>query len=570
MTLLKKPKYQFIVFLLIFLIINLLQSNYTDLFEDEAYYWVWSKNLAFGYFDHPPLVALWIKIGTFFFNDELGLRFFSTISFSLMLVIIWLTIDHKEKWKYVWLYFLLISSVALLQVFSFVTTPDTPLFLFAAVFLYAYKQFLKDNNWFNTLILGFAMAGLLYSKYHGILIILFTLLSNLKLLKNNKFWFASIFGFLLFLPHLYWQYINDYPTFIYHLKERNNRAYKFEYTLMHFVNQIAIVGITFPIIYKAFYKQQVTSLFDRSLKFIVYGFIIFFFFGSFKTRTQAQWTGLILIPLVILTFQYFIQHQNARKWLIRLGTAQLIIILIARMFLANENISPVKLEPHIAKTWIHELKEKTNSKPIIFVDSYQNASLYAFYTGIKTHSYSILKSRKSQYDLVDFENNMQNKNLYVVGKLLKNFPFLIKQKNRSHSRPFTDLYGFPVQNYTTFQKVKCIIETDEIMMNEGEKISFQFKFSNTYSKNINFDHVKFIGVFQGHKNKILTKIPIHISNLKPLLSDEEILFDATITVPKLDKEENISFRVALEFYDMLEGYQGNKISVGYINKSSSQ
>ncbi|MCD6544959.1 MAG: glycosyltransferase family 39 protein [Flavobacteriaceae bacterium] len=563
MTILKKPKYQFVVFLLIFLIINLLQSNYTALFEDEAYYWVWSKNLAFGYFDHPPLVAIWIKIGTFFFDGELGLRFFSTISFSIMLVIIWLTIDHKEKWNYVWLYFLLISSVALLQVFGFVTTPDTPLFLFAAIFLYAYKQFLKDNNWFNTLILGFAMAGLLYSKYHGILIIIFALLSNLKLLKNSKFWFASIFGFLLFLPHLYWQYINDYPTFIYHLKERNSRAYKFEYTLMHFVNQIVIVGITFPIIYKAFYKQQITSLFDRSLKFIVYGFIIFFFFGSFKTRTQAQWTGLILIPLVILTFQYFIQHQNARKWLIRLGTAQLVIIVIARLFLANENISPVKLEPHIAKTWIPQLKEKTNSKPIVFVDSYQNASLYNFYTGIKTHSYSILKSRKSQYDLIDFEDNMQDKNLYTASKRLKEAPFLVIRKRDS-------LNGFPIQNYNTFQKVKCIIENDKMMMNEGEKLNFQFKFINTYPKNINFDHVKFIGVFQGHKNKILTKVPIHIYNLKSLYADEEIVFNATITVPKLNKSENISFRVALEFYDMLEGYQGNKISIAYIYKSTAQ
>ncbi len=570
MTLLKKPKYQFVVFLLIFLIVNLLQSNYTDLFEDEAYYWVWSKNLAFGYFDHPPLVALWIKIGTFFFDGELGLRFFSTISFSLMLIIIWQTIDFKEKWNYVWLYFLLISSVALLQVFGFITTPDTPLFLFAAVFLYAYKQFLKENSWFNTLFLGLAMAGLLYSKYHGILLIIFTLLSNLKLLKNGKFWYASIFGFILFSPHLYWQYLNDFPTFIYHLKERTSKTYRFEYTMMHFVNQIAIVGITFPIIYKAFYKQHITSIFDRSLKYIVYGFIIFFLFSSFKTRTQAQWTGLILIPLVILTFPYFIQHQNDRKWLIRLGIAQLVIILIVRLFMANENISPVKLEPHIAKTWITELKEKTKGKPIVFVDSYQNASLYTFYTGIKTHSYSILKSRKSQYDLIDFEDKMQNKNLYVVGKRLINSPFLIKQKSRSHSRPYTDIYGFPVKNYSTFQKVKCIIENDKLKMNSVEKLNFQFNFINTYSKNINFDNVKFIGVFQDPKNIIITKVPIHISNLKPLHAGEEIIFDANISVPKLYEENNISFRVALEFYEMLEGYQGNKTPVEIIIKSSSQ
>jgi 4-amino-4-deoxy-L-arabinose transferase-like glycosyltransferase len=31
---------------------------------DEAYYWMWSKHLAFGYYDHPPMVALVIRAGT--------------------------------------------------------------------------------------------------------------------------------------------------------------------------------------------------------------------------------------------------------------------------------------------------------------------------------------------------------------------------------------------------------------------------------------------------------------------------------------------------------------------------
>ena len=562
MSISQKPKFQFVFFLLVFLTLNLLQSNYTALFEDEAYYWVWSKNLAFGYFDHPPLVALWIKISDFFFDGELGVRFFSTISFTIMLVFIWLIIDYKEKWKYVWLYFLLIASMALLQVFGFVTTPDTPLFLFVAVFLYAYKRFLKENNWTNTLFLGFAMAALLYSKYHGILILFFVVLSNIALLKNKKFWFASIFGFILFLPHLYWQYINEFPSFVYHLKERGKKAYRIDNTLMHFVNVIVIVGITFPVIYKAFYKQKIVTTFDRSLKYIVYGFIIFFFFSTFSSRPQAQWTGVILIPLILITFPYFVQHEKARKWLLILGTIQFGIILIARLFLANENISPIELEPHIAKTWIPELKEKTNDRPIVFVNSYRNAALFNFYTGIKTHSYSVLKGRKSQYDLLDFEDKMQNENPFGVSKLLIHSPFIVKKRKES-------LNGFPIINYTTFQKVRCTIEDEHLIMNEGEKVNFQFKFYNTYDKNINFDHVKFVGVFQGYKNKILAKVPIEILNISPLEANEEKIFKASILIPVLENKENISFRIALEFYDLLEGYQGNKIYPEFPKKTTS-
>ena len=31
---------------------------------DESYYWEWSRHLAAGYFDHPPVIALVSRFGT--------------------------------------------------------------------------------------------------------------------------------------------------------------------------------------------------------------------------------------------------------------------------------------------------------------------------------------------------------------------------------------------------------------------------------------------------------------------------------------------------------------------------
>ncbi len=552
MKILQKPKNQFILFLFLLFLINILQSKFTALFEDEAYYWLWSKNLALGYFDHPPLVAVWIKISSLFFSGELGVRFFSNISFSLMLVFIWLTIDFKEKWKFVWLYFLIVISLAMLNVFGFVTTPDTPLLFFVSLFLYAYKQFLSSDNYKNTLLLGFTMAAMLYSKYHGILVIFFVVLSNLSLLKSKRFWMAGIFGILLFMPHLYWQYNNDFPSFVYHLKERGKKPYRLDNTLMHLVNILAVVGITFPIIYNAFIKRKKESAFDKALTFLVFGFILFFFFTTFTSRPQAQWIVVILIPLLILTFSYFVEHQKARKWLIIVGSIQFGIFLIIRVFLVNENISPIKLEPHFGQTWIPALKKKTENKPIIFVNSYRNASLYSFYTGIKTHSYSVLKGRKSQYDLLNFEKNMQNENVFGVSKLLEKAPLLVK-KNK------TSLNGFAIENYSTFQKVKCIIKDDNMTFQKGKWVQFNFTFINTYNKKINFNNVRFIGVFQGYKNIILAKVPLQVEKINYLDANKEKIFEASFLVPELEINKNISFRVALEFHNLLEGYQGNKV-----------
>lgn len=558
MKFIQNTKYKFLFFLAIFFLINLLQSGYTSLLYDEAYYWMWSKDIAFGYFDHPPLVAVWIKISSLFFDGELGVRFFSSISFTLMIYVIWLLIDNKNKWDYVLEYFLIINGVALLNIYGFVTTPDTPLLLFVAIFLYAYKLFLVNNKWANTLFLGFSMAALMYSKYHGILIVIFVVISNFSLLKNKRFWFASLFGLLLFIPHIYWQYLNEFPSFKYHLIERGAKSYKISHTLMHFVNQIAIVGITFPVIYYAFYKQDTITKFERSLKIITYGFIIFFFFSTFSSRPQAQWTAVILIPLVVLSFPYIINHSKAKKWLVILSSIQLVILIIARILLSELNTSPLQLEPQLAKSWIPILKEKTNEKPIVFISSYRNASIYEFYTGIKSHSYSILEGRKSQYDLNNYEETMQGENLFAVSTPMIDSPNLVNIKRKS-------LNGVALDNFNTFQKVKCLIENEQLILTENKKVNFEFTFINTYSKDINFDHVRFYGIFQGKKNIVLNKSLMDIQNITPLRANETKVLKASFKAPKIDYKGDITFRVGIEFYDLLEGFQGNKVEIKYLD-----
>jgi len=37
---------------------------HSDFETDEPYYWLWSHGLAWGYFDHPPMIAYFIRLGT--------------------------------------------------------------------------------------------------------------------------------------------------------------------------------------------------------------------------------------------------------------------------------------------------------------------------------------------------------------------------------------------------------------------------------------------------------------------------------------------------------------------------
>lgn len=544
------PKFRFVFYLLLFTVINLLQSNYTGLFEDEAYYWIWSQDLDWGYFDHPPMVAIWAAIGSTFFQDEFGIRLVSALSFSVLIWVLWQCVDAPKKWEKLDLFFGLLLSLAFLQIFGFIITPDTPLLFFFALFLWSYKSFLDKQSLRTSLLLGITMVAMLYSKYHGILIIFFVCLSNLALFKSKYFWLASIFGALLFVPHLYWQYENGFPSFFYHLQDRSKKPYHITNTLTHLVNVIAVVGITFPFIYKAFFKSSPSDAFNKSLKWIVYGFFFFFLISTLSSQPQAQWLIATLPPLLLLSFAYFREHSD--RWLNRMIWIQASILVIGRLMFAFPSLSPLPLEPHMAQQWVPELKETTRGQPLVFVNSYRNASVYEFYTGIKTHSYSILKGRKSQYNLKEFEHRMQGENVFAVSKFMKEAPWLMNKTT-------TPFYGKQINEYETFEKVICHITAPSQTFTTGEN-KIVFELINNYPKKINFEHAQFKGVFLGKKNKILHKVDLNVPVSTELEANDKSIMNARFYLDELS-DEVIEFRIGIDFYGMMEGFQGNKIKV---------
>src|SRR4029079_9098487 len=52
-----------LVVVIVAAIVRLVFAAAIPVFPDEAYYWEWSRRLAPGYFDHPPGIALVIRLG---------------------------------------------------------------------------------------------------------------------------------------------------------------------------------------------------------------------------------------------------------------------------------------------------------------------------------------------------------------------------------------------------------------------------------------------------------------------------------------------------------------------------
>ncbi|MBV8703131.1 MAG: glycosyltransferase family 39 protein, partial [Acetobacteraceae bacterium] len=107
-------------------------ARFAPLAPDEAYYWVWSRALAPGYLDAPPMVALWIRAGTWLAGPgALGVRLLGPLAAALGSVLLWDAGERLLPGRGAGLAgAALLNATLLFSVGAVVMTPDTPLLFF--------------------------------------------------------------------------------------------------------------------------------------------------------------------------------------------------------------------------------------------------------------------------------------------------------------------------------------------------------------------------------------------------------------------------------------------------------
>lgn len=194
----------------------------TPLSTDEAYYWVWSRALAAGFLDHPPMTALWIRAGTALAGEtSLGVRLLGPLCAALGSVLL---IDAGER-----LFprrgaglgaAILLNATLIFGVGAVTMTPDTPLLFFWTATLWALARFATRAQG-PLLVLAGLFAGLaLDSKYTalflpiGVLIWLIAVPELRRWLRTGWPWLAALLGALVFAPVLAWNAGHGWASFV--------------------------------------------------------------------------------------------------------------------------------------------------------------------------------------------------------------------------------------------------------------------------------------------------------------------------------------------------------------------
>lgn len=397
------------------LLLQLLQGGLTELFDDEAYYWVYAQFPAWGYFDHPPMIAMLIKAGYAMFQHEFGVRFLSILlNTGALMLIESLTFKKNAP-----LFYAICFSLAIAQLGGMLAVPDTPLMFFVALFFIVYRRFDGNASIINALLLGLSIALMLYTKYHAVLIVLFTAMSNIRLFKQSRAWLALLFAALLFAPHVYWQYQHDFPSVRFHLFERNADTYRLGFTLSFLLGQLLITGpLAGWLLITAALKHHPASATERALRYSFAGIFLFFLVCTLKGKAEANWTIPAFVGLIVLAHQYLAIHPTWRRVLYLSASATFVLVSLTRILMVADLPPSWRLpkdEIHGNRVWVKEIEQKASGLPVVFINSYQRPSKYMFYSGQPAMSLNTPYYRRNNFNFWPLEDEFNGSPAYVVG-----------------------------------------------------------------------------------------------------------------------------------------------------------
>lgn len=515
-------------------VINLLQAIFTGLHSDESYYWMFSQNLDWGFFDHPPMAAFFIYLGHALLPGEIGVRLFiiilSTITFALLLNEL-----NEQKDFFFLVIFMLSFPLMHTHIAGFLAIPDIPLLFFTLIFLLLYKRFLQKPGWGISVLLGITAAAMIYSKYHAFLVIGFTLLSNIKLLKSKYTFAIAVVAALLLIPHALWQINNDFPTFKYHLVERS-KPFQFKYIFPYLAGVILVAGpLSGVLVFLKLIKIKIESPFQRALIFNIIGFIALFFVMSFKNRIEIHWLAAIIPMIIILSYPLISKDPKTRKWFVRLSLPVIVIFFLFRIYLALDiipNIGHLKITFYNRKSNALQIKQMAEGKTVGFYNNYAAISNYIFYTGDSAVYLSTPEYRFCQYDLWNFDQFAHGKTVMAIQSKHMNPPNLTQMTTG-------ETKGYVVID--DFQSLKGLLIHVDKITDTGENLVFSINLENTKKYPIITRHSSEPTLVVAQHNNVLldTKLAEIISN-KEISPGQKVNFQVNIPQKTGVKENSLT------------------------------
>ncbi|MCX5781593.1 MAG: glycosyltransferase family 39 protein [Elusimicrobia bacterium] len=422
-----------IIFITLLTICRIYINSTLQLHPDEAYYWLWSHHLQLSYFDHPPMIAYFIKLTTLFFMSEFWVRLSALMVSVLMSFIIWILSKqffNSEKVSS--------GSVLLLNVYpltasgSIIITPDAPAFLFWSLGIFISWQLFKTQKAYLWYVLGIILGLSLLSKYTAILLVpsifLYMIFTDEKRwLKTVHPYVALVLSIIIFLPVIIWNIANNWVSFKFQM-HHGLEGYDLLNGMLEYIGG-QLMALT-PFAWLMGIWASAIFMFSKRKEKLFLGvtsvpIILLFMFTSLKKAAAPNWPVLAYFTFTIALCAYFLDGKKWKETLWALVFLFSLFFSLLAIFHARFSVIPLeKFSKEWAQTdatsWFYgwkdlakEIKKYPDVKYILAPSHTLPASIDYYLHENITISADPTIGRFSQYNLWKLQIQPNVKALYV-------------------------------------------------------------------------------------------------------------------------------------------------------------
>ncbi len=379
-------------------------AAHLELSPDEAYYWLWSKRLAWSYFDHPPMVAWMIAASTRLFGDgEIAVRLPALLCGFIVAAALAgcaaLLAPPERAARAATATALLACALPLSHAGSIVVSPDAPAAAFWSLALLALAAAFRGR------LAGWPLAGValglaLLSKYTAALLggsmALLALMdpATRRTLRTIPPWIAGVLAVALFMPVLAWNASHGWVSFLFQIHHGTGGRGGWHSGVEFFGAQLALLTPTLAVLVFLELKRGGSAVDAQAHRFLAAAFLPTFAVFSllaFKSRPEANWAVFAYLscaPLGGLAFARAIAAGDDRRTL-GLYRATIALGVLATVLVSIHAVHPLlTLEKDRLRSEFHGWRARgaaaramAGPDAVLLGDSYRVAAELAYYAG---------------------------------------------------------------------------------------------------------------------------------------------------------------------------------------------
>lgn len=331
---------------------RIILSNIADLGNDESYYWTYSQHLQWNYFDHPPIVAIWIRIFTFnlWLQDYVFfIRLGSLVGCALSSYFMYKAITKISTARagFIGVFLYNTSFYASITAGLFIM-PDTPQMVFWTFSMYMIAKILEDEKkWIPWILFGVSSGLCVMSKVHGVFLwaglFFYAVWYARKWFLMPHFYTALLLTIIISSPILLWNIQNDFITYRYHSRRVSIIESNLHWfgLLKEIIGQLIVnnpINIILVIWFVFFKKRETGNILPLKIyKLIALPLLIVILCIALFRQALPHWSGpayITLLPIAAIGLSRvsLTWYKRTIKWLVTYTLLFIIIIAGAIKF----------------------------------------------------------------------------------------------------------------------------------------------------------------------------------------------------------------------------------------------